>query len=58
MKLLIGALICYQNVPQLCVLCVLCGVKRHKYMTFLILNYGADATATSPDIDSGSAINA
>jgi len=25
--------------PQLCVFCELCGEKRHKYITFLILNY-------------------
>ncbi|MCZ7405620.1 MAG: hypothetical protein O8C67_11940 [Candidatus Methanoperedens sp.] len=36
---LIAALICYYNVPQLCGLCELCGEKRHKYITFLILNY-------------------
>jgi len=34
MNQLIGALICYQNVPQLCVLCALCGVKRHTFITF------------------------
>jgi len=38
MKLLTGALICYQNVPHLCVLCALCGVKRHIFITLLILN--------------------
>jgi hypothetical protein len=28
-----------KNSPQLCGLCELCGEKRHKYITYLILNY-------------------
>ncbi len=38
------------NAPQLSGLCELCGEKRHKYITFLILNYGADASDTMQQI--------